>query len=315
MRRWIKSAVSRQREYLADASAVQFTRDNLGIGGALKKIAVYSNGAHMAADTEEVGHMLFGSARRMMLFATHPPIEKRIRRVDPSFRPEELERLKAQLVQQAVEERKREQELEKEAALDAAAGKANSTVTDIFLDPARLVEQIGKPGWENMLMAAAVAASIPLNVRRAAQSTEWAAAVLFYTLLDGNAEIREQQLLLIAQDMDLEAESQVRALLDAGGLPQTNQRLPLSELAFTSLKRHPLDYIRRMLAVLQKLVELDGRYRRFRIPLVPPHPPALVGSAESWLGAHGRQQEAASLQRAGSAAAGRDGETWQQRCR
>ena len=57
--RWIKAAVSRQREYLADASAVQFTRDPDSIGGALKKIAVYSDASYLNADTEEISHMLF----------------------------------------------------------------------------------------------------------------------------------------------------------------------------------------------------------------------------------------------------------------
>ncbi len=65
--RWIKAAVSRQREYLADASAVQFTRDPDSIGGALKKIAVYSESSYLNADSEEVSHMLFGDGRKMMM--------------------------------------------------------------------------------------------------------------------------------------------------------------------------------------------------------------------------------------------------------
>lgn len=254
--RWIKSAVSRQREYLADASAVQFTRDNQGIGGALKKIAAYNGGSLIAADTEEISHMLFGNGSKMMLFATHPPIEKRIKRVDPGFRPEELDRLRAQLVNQEV---KRAKEQEEERAKAAASGAPRKGGADIFLDPAGLIEQIGKPGWEQILMAASLTASISLNVRRAAQSTEWAAAVLFYTLLDHNSELKEQQLLLVAEAMGSHVESQVRSLIDAGGKPTAEQRLPLVELAFPALKRHPLDYISKVLAAVQKLVVLDGR--------------------------------------------------------
>ncbi len=254
--RWIKSAVSRQREYLADASAVQFTRDNQGIGGALKKIAVFSGGSLLAADTEEIGHMLFGNGRKMMMFATHPPIEKRIKAVDPSFQPEELERLKAQLVNQEVKRAKEEEEARTQAAASASASKAGAA---IFLDPASLIEQIGKPGWEQILLAASVTASIPLNVRRAAQSTEWAAAVLFYTLLDHDSDIKERQLLKVTQTMGEHVESQVRSLIDAGGKPGADQRLPLLELAFPALKRHPLDFINLVLAVVQELVVLDGR--------------------------------------------------------
>ena len=95
--RWIKAAVSRQREYLADASAVQFTRDPSGIGGALKKIAVYSDASYLNADTEEISHMLFGDGQKTMMFSTHPPMNERISRVDPEFQPEELDRLAARI--------------------------------------------------------------------------------------------------------------------------------------------------------------------------------------------------------------------------
>jgi len=258
--RWIKAAVSRQREYLADASAVQFTRDNQGIAGALKKIAVYSNGAHMVVDTEEVGHMLFGEGRKMVLFATHPPMEKRIKAVDPGFRMEELESLRAGLVKQRVKEAEELEAARTSAAADAPARQGGA---DIFLDPVRLVEQIGKPGWEHILLAASVKASIPLNIRRAAQSTEWAVAVLFYTLLDHNSELKERQLLLLAQQLGSQMESQVRSLLETGGKLNAEQRLPLLELAFPALKRHPLEHTRQVLAVMQEMVTLDGRIDLF----------------------------------------------------
>jgi len=258
--RWIKSAVSRQREYLADASAVQFTRDNQGLGGALKKIAVFSGGSLLVADTEEINHMLFSNGRKMMLFATHPPLEKRIKRVDPGFRPEELEQLKARLMAQEVQGAREQEKARTQAVASTAAGRPGA---GIFLDPASLIEQIGKPGWEQILLAASVTASIPLNVRRAAQSTEWSAAVLFYTLLLDQPEFREPQLLQIAQTMGEHVESQVRSLLEAGGKPGADQRLPLLELAFPALKRHPLEYIKKVLSVVQQMVVLDGHIEVF----------------------------------------------------
>jgi len=87
--RLIKSAISRQREYLADASAVQFTRLPAGLAGALKKIGGRPETSKMKhAHAEEVSHMFFGSmfgSRRWQLFATHPPLAERIRRIDPTF--------------------------------------------------------------------------------------------------------------------------------------------------------------------------------------------------------------------------------------
>ncbi|HEY7906347.1 MAG TPA: M48 family metallopeptidase, partial [Wenzhouxiangella sp.] len=76
--RLIKAAVSRQREYLADAAAVQFTRNPDGISGALKKIGISEAGSRLDTDSEEVGHMLFGQGVSGFLFATHPPLLKRI---------------------------------------------------------------------------------------------------------------------------------------------------------------------------------------------------------------------------------------------
>jgi len=84
----IKAAISRQREFLADASAVQFTRNPHGIAGALKKIGAISQGSIIVApNASEASHMFFsdGIARIFSLFATHPPLEDRIRALDPTW--------------------------------------------------------------------------------------------------------------------------------------------------------------------------------------------------------------------------------------
>ncbi|WP_412543702.1 M48 family metallopeptidase [Longispora sp. K20-0274] len=91
--RLIKASVSRQREYLADAAAVQFTRQTAGIAGALKKIGGLPGGSRLGAPkAEEVAHMLFGtgSKDRASWFATHPPLADRIRALDPTFDPAQL---------------------------------------------------------------------------------------------------------------------------------------------------------------------------------------------------------------------------------
>ncbi|MEM7699671.1 MAG: M48 family metallopeptidase [Verrucomicrobiota bacterium] len=85
----IKASISRQREYLADASAVQFTRNPDGIAGALAKIGGFSEHAEVKHPmAREASHLFFGSSRRSTLFATHPPLEDRIRRLLPSWRGE-----------------------------------------------------------------------------------------------------------------------------------------------------------------------------------------------------------------------------------
>ncbi len=247
--RWIKAAVSRQREYLADASAVQFTRDPGGISGALKKIAVYSEASYLDADTEEISHMLFGDGRKMMLFSTHPPLKERISRVDPGFQPEELERLAARIQRDQLRASREENRAQKET----------STRKPGLFDAAGIIDGIGKPDWDRMLMAAAIAASLPANISHAAHSTEWAPEVLFYSLLDSNPEIREQQMLAVARIMGGDSEAQVRTLLKAGGLPSPEQHLPLLEIAFPALKRRPPDFVTRVLETVKAMIDADGR--------------------------------------------------------
>lgn len=86
----IKSAVSRQREFLADASAVQYTRNPEGIGNALKKIGGYPLGSRMlVSEASEINHMLFAEGVLKLTagnwFATHPPLKERIKRIDPRW--------------------------------------------------------------------------------------------------------------------------------------------------------------------------------------------------------------------------------------
>lgn len=246
--RWIKSAVSRQREYLADASAVQFTRDPDGIAGALKKISVYSDASFLNVETEEVSHMLFGDGERTKMFATHPPLNERILRIDKTFVADDLVQLAKRI------ERERTNEAEK-AAKEEEKTKAGGGG---MFNAENLVEQIGNPDFSRILMAAALAASIPEEISQAAHSNQWSTEVLFYCLMDRDVEIREQQLLFVAQNMGGDSESRVRGLLSAAPDLARDQRLPLLEIAIPELKRRPPDYVSRVLATVDQLSEADG---------------------------------------------------------
>ena len=248
--RWIKAAVSRQREYLADASAVQFTRDPDSIGGALKKIAVYSDASYLNADTEEISHMLFGDGRKMHLFSTHPPLNDRITRVDPGFRPEQLDRLAAEIERDRLRTAKEAKKARERATEARQPG---------MFEVGGMIDDIGKPDWERMLMAATIVAGLPDNISTAARSSQWAPDVLFYTLLDVREDIREQQLLEIARRMGEESEGRVRALVDAAGLPSAEQRLPLLELAFPALRQRPPDFLTQVLDTVKAVAAADGR--------------------------------------------------------
>jgi len=247
--RWIKSAVSRQREYLADASAVQFTRDPDGIAGALKKIAVYSDASYLNVETEEVSHMLFGNGEKMSMFSTHPPLNERIGRIDKSFRPQDLIQLAKNIQRQGQSEAEQAAKQEKKEKSGGAA----------MFDADNLIDQIGSPDFSRILMAAALAASIPEEISQAAHSNQWATEVLFYCLMDRDEEIREQQLLFVAQNMGIDSETRVRGLLSAAPELAREQRLPLLEISIPELKRRPPDHVSKVLATVMLLNEADGQ--------------------------------------------------------
>ena len=93
--RLIQAAVSRNRESLADASAVQFTRDPSGLKGALLKIAATGVGSRIVnPEGEEVAHMLFAPGMQRM-FATHPALVTRLKAIDPRFDPREIDEARA----------------------------------------------------------------------------------------------------------------------------------------------------------------------------------------------------------------------------
>jgi Zn-dependent protease with chaperone function len=253
--RWIKAAVSRQREYLADASAVQFTRNPQGIAGALKKIAAHTQGALLTRDSEEIAHMLFGQGMKATLFATHPPIIERIQRIEPGFREQELVTIAKRLQQRS------RKEAEREMAASQAIPKRPS------FDPRSIIEGIGRPGWEQIAAAAALAATLPDSLVSAARSTGWAPELILTILLDKDEAIRDRQLFAIAKKLGAESETQVRYLMQSAIPIQPEQRLPLLEIAFPALKRRPVAFIHRMLDTVTEVIHMDGKIEVFEFLL------------------------------------------------
>ncbi|HMB39090.1 MAG TPA: M48 family metalloprotease, partial [Wenzhouxiangellaceae bacterium] len=261
--RWIQAAVSRQREYLADASAVQFTRSSQGLAGALKKIGARTSGSRLRTNTDEIGHMLFAMGFSGKLFATHPPLEKRILKVDPSFKPAQLAEIARDM---ARHEQARHAEQEQREA-DAAARAAGEQAGGFSLDPADLVHQIGQPGVFQALLAAGLIAKVPAPLKRAAHSDEWAPELLLFLLLGRDPELRENQLLMIAESLGSDSESQVRDLV--GIAPQFPRalRLPLLEMAFPVIRRRPERELVEFMRLIERLIDADGRTELFEYVL------------------------------------------------
>jgi len=259
--RWIKSAVSRQREYLADASAVQFTRSKDGLGGALKKIGALTTGSRLVVNTEEIGHMLFATGFNAQMFATHPPLVRRIQAVDPAFHPTEFKQIGEQMLEDRRARRfAREQQALEEEEQQAIADRGPGGLP---LDPDTLIDQIGQPNATQLMLVAALLAEVPEPLEKAAHSDEWAVDVLLYLLLSHDIEQREDQLLLIAEQRGSESEQQVNALFQLQPELPVRLRLPIMEMAFPNLRRRPEAELVALMNLIEQLIDIDGHVEVF----------------------------------------------------
>ncbi len=257
--RLIKARLSRQREYLADASAVQFTRQTVGIAGALKKIAGIRTGSKLELQkAEEVSHMLFGDGvGYARLFATHPPLLERIQRIEPQFRLAELKAHAGEWNDPGFYT-----DAGDEGPVKFMSGPATRGVT-----AAMVVSQVGHPGADDYRYAETLNATIPGPLRDAAQSDAEAPALLLALLLDRDEAIAAPQRAAIAAIRGASELSRVVALHRASENLHAALRLPLVALAFPSLRQHPPAELRVLQTLVTTLVQADGRIAAFEFVL------------------------------------------------
>jgi len=260
--RWMKSAISRQREYLADASAVQFTREPTGLANALKKIAVHSQGSYLAADSEEISHMLFGEGDRPMmfsskLFATHPPLMNRIQRIEPNFNDNALLEFGKKMAK--TEHVKHEQVAQAEKEKEKKETQKQRRPFEIE----RVLGDIGNPQLEQVLAAAILADSLPDALQQAARSVEWAPEVVLFSLLDSLQKYRDRQLLVVAENMGEHSEKKLQHLIASCKTLTIEHRLPLLEIVFPELKRRPVEELERIRDTIQKMIQATEHIEPF----------------------------------------------------
>lgn len=255
--RWIKAAVARQRESLADASAVQFTRQTDGIAGALKKIAVYSDGSLLQTHSEEVSHMLFGDGAARNMFATHPPLMERIRAIEPGFQEQELEALATKLQREAAREQPTTTTAQSQDRGDAAAFDADT-----------LINRIGQVDGQTLATAAALSGSLPQPLLQAARKTDSAPYLVLLLLLDTDTDVRNRQLQLIRQHLGDRGAQRLLDLMAEHRPPDAAHRPPLLDAALPGLKRRSPKQLSDFLDLVDSLSEADNRISPFEFMLM-----------------------------------------------
>ncbi|MBI3557492.1 MAG: M48 family metalloprotease, partial [Deltaproteobacteria bacterium] len=253
--RLIKAAISRQREFLADASSVQFTRNLQGLAGALKKIQQAQNGSVISNKyAEDASHMFFSDAFHpvMKLLATHPTIEERLEALSSRFA--DMPHASAQMTGSDAH-----------GSLEASGFQSRPRT--INSTPGAAMATVGNPTAQHMIFAQSLLQGFPDSLRQATRSPDDARGIIYALLMEPPATAAPDVLQLQLDALDkagethaLERAQAARKLLPALG---DRVRLPLLDLCVPALCRMPPDGRAAFLKNVDLLIRADGRIDLF----------------------------------------------------
>jgi len=273
--RLIQAAVSRQREFLADASSVQFTRNPGGITGALKKIGGLGElGSRLShAHAEELSHMFFGngvSEPFIGLLETHPPLAERIRVFDPNFdgkfpyvrydgrarAPEEMPTPKGQPVPNLFG-----------AVLGGAILASGDAEKPPVIRPHAVLPNLGNPTPLHLKYAGQLRESLPDSVKAAAREPLDAVALIYAMLLSPDDATRATQLAELAKRVGPAIQQKTVELFPDVSRAAARAHLPMVNLALGTLRHLTADQFSQFSQTLQWLIESDGKIELFEFVL------------------------------------------------
>ncbi len=265
--RLIQSAVSRQKEFLADASAVKFTRNPAGLAGALKKIGGFIYGSQITSATaKQASHLFFGETSTDVLFpnflATHPPLIERIMLLDPSFDG---------TFPKAKDSTQTFHPLCPDTALsgvDLVSASPDSLPVEAIPQAGttgggvaeKVINQVGNPTGDNLDRGVAIHVSIPEEIKDKLNTPAGAAAVIFALLLGDKCQERELQINTVTRFLAASGNNdEFSYLCDHAKSLKDDQKLPLVELAMPSLRGLTVEGKRNFLEIIDSLIRTDGK--------------------------------------------------------
>jgi Zn-dependent protease with chaperone function len=263
---WIKSLISRQREYLADASAVQFTRSSEGIANALKKIGGSVSGSALtAAAVSEYSHAYFalGDPRTSMFsFSTHPPLRERIFRIQPIWdgkfildkrkesQAESDGTSKDSAQQKAADTLRRKQAF----ATTLGTGIGMTVPSSAAMDS---LNNIGEVSQAQIDAAQNWHQQLPDRVVENAKNPYGAQALILALLLHEEQTMQQKQMGLLADAMgELHANNVMHAQQLTHGLARA-QSLSLIDLTLPTLREMTLQQYEKFKSSVQQLILAD----------------------------------------------------------
>lgn len=264
----IKAAVSRQREFLADAAAVQFTRNPSGIAGALRKIAQGDRGARIQDHHgEELSHLFFangvgGAFARAM--ATHPPIQERIRRIDPALTESPAERVGVQGAPDPAPPGHEGVSGITDSAPDR--GWTRQGVAARGTGAESVLAMVGAPTSDHLARASRLVGEMPDAVKEAAHEPEGAQAVILGLLghrgADGASGVER------ATRLGGTVRDRLEALVPLLDDLTPRHRLALVDLSLPALGRLDEPEARSFRDAVKDAIRMDGQMGTFEFALV-----------------------------------------------
>ncbi len=258
--RLIKAAISRQREFLADASAVQFSRDSMGIANALYRIKTNGKGSLLdSSHAEDMSHMCFGSALKFTAFsgllATHPPIDERIKTLVPGYRP-----------QKSSPHQSSNTDTDTDSVTSSFSEGQSSVVLEDALEirtAEQMIEQIGQLNPEQLAKAEAIHKSIPEQLHNAAHDSS-DAAKLILALITANSDGSTDDLFQPIKNRLTESELKtVSAFSEIIENLSDDLLLPLVNMTIPALKQSNAQQKKDLLATASLLISADKKIKPF----------------------------------------------------
>lgn len=304
--RIIQAAISRQREFLADAAAVQYTRNPSGIAGALRKIGQGMQGGKIEdGHAMEMSHLFFASSYYSVfdgLFATHPPLDQRISAIDPAFDKENIrkkerirKRLEKDRIAQADSDERRATARSARSAGEAGGpgtgtsesaggiGDAFGGITDAFggsidavggfgsthpaLQPEVILAAIGSLDKTRIDYAAKLIREIPASLREAAHEPLGAASLIVSLLLAGREPAAVQVPDWLKKQVDATIAKQLESLLAELNSGSREWFLPLAEMALPTLRQMSENQYRDFRERVERLIRDDDNVSLFEFVL------------------------------------------------
>lgn len=255
----IKAAVSRQREFLADASAVQFTRNPDGIAGALKRIGGLESGSKIKnPGAPEVSHAFFAqgvSGFVLGLSATHPPLRERIQRIDPQWDGKFDTSDRADAARDERQTGASDTMMRREAGGKVATVAAGATIAHVMT----AIDQMGNPRQETIDYARSLLAELSEDIKAAARESHGARAVIYSLALDKGQAVRARQLKQLQDHADAGVYALTIRLMPEMDKLDVKYRLPVIDIAMPALKQLSLSQYKSFRGNLIVLIEMDSR--------------------------------------------------------